>query len=200
MRFFRRAWLRAVALVLTLSLAFWPLPATAANVTGGTQVVLGFSQTPAAGFLSGKPLALTDTLTTLFKVTGTAADQVDGISVQSLTFAPSTPQNIDLTALQDVLKNNITCARVRFMAIKVYWQTDNVPLLVGGAGSNEWNGPLSSGGKLSVYPSSAANSGWFILTAPQTTGIPVTGGSKILKLDPQTASGQVNLVIATCST
>lgn len=170
------------------------------NVTGTSQIALNFAQTPSSGFLNGIPLPLQETLKALFQASGVAADKVDGIHAHTYTFVASTPQTIDLTALTDILGTTITCARVRLLAVKVKWTTDNKPLILGAAGASEWDGFLSASGTVSVFPSSSANDGFFILSAPQTTGIPVSAGSKLLKMDPGTAAGDVDLIVATAST
>lgn len=199
-RTLRRIKVMAVAFT-TLAMLFAPspIPAWGAAVTGTSSITLSFSQTPSSGFLSSTPIPLAESVRTVFRTSGVAADQVDGIYAKTITFVASTPQTIDVSALTDIFGNTITAARARLVAIKVKWVTDNVPLLVGGAGANEWDGFLTSGGKVSVFPSSSTNDGFFIISAPQTTGIPINGTSKLLKLDPQTAAGDIDIIIATCS-
>lgn len=171
------------------------------NIQASGQLSLSPSETPASGPFNGQAISpATLAWRFAYRVAGQLADQVDGLYYATPTFVASTPQTIDLQALTDPLGNSITCVRVRFFAIKVGWTTDNVPLLVGGAGTNEWDGFLTSGAKVSVFPSSSLNDGGLILLAPQTTGIAVSGTSHLLKLDPQTAAGLVTICIGTCST
>jgi hypothetical protein len=204
MRFLsRRPAVRLCATTLSLfALLFGTVgaPLNAATVTGNSQHNITFTQTPTTGFNAGKPYPLSESYKTFFAASGVGADQVDGVSAFVLTFVASTPQSIDLTALTDQFGQSITCARVRAIAFKVQWQTDNVPLLVGAAGSNPWTGFLGATSVMSVFPSSSVNDGYTIIAAPQTTGMPVSSGSKILLMNPQTAAGTVVLVIATCST
>jgi hypothetical protein len=190
----------AVALLTSFALLFASTPIYAASVSGVAQIGLYFSQTPSTGFLAGVPLPVAETVRTIFRTSGVLADQVDGIHAKTYTFVASTPQTIDVTALTDIVGGSITASRARLIAIKVKWTTDNVPLLVGAAAATEWTGFLTAGSKLSVFPSTATNDGWVIIAAPQTTGIPISGSSKSLKLDPQGAAGNVDIIIAFCST
>lgn len=175
------------------------------NVAGQCQPSINFTQTPAAGFLSGQALPINLTLAALFKASGVLADQVDTIYANTLTFTASTPQTLDLTTLTDILGNAISFARVRFLAIRVQSVTDGQYLLVGDAVTTEWDGFLSAAGTLKVFASSPTsagainNSGFTLLCAPNTTGIAVTGSSKSLKLDPGTFAFKVDIVIAGCS-
>ena len=176
-----------------------------ATVTGQVTPSLNFTQTPAAGFLAGVQVPANKTIQAIFKTAGVIADQVDTLYANTLTFVASTPQTIDLTTLTDILGNAITFARVRLIAIRVNSTTDGQNLLVGGAGANEWDGFLTSGAKITVFPSTAAsggglnNSGFFILAAPNTTGAVVNSGSKLLKLDPGSNAFTVDILIAGCS-
>lgn len=171
-----------------------------ASVTGTISCNIQGVYTPATGPLAGQTLNLSEVLSCILRTSGVAADQVDGIYFGQLTLAASTPQTPDVRALTDVLGNSLVPARARVVAMKWYSQADNVPALVGGAGANEWDGFLSSGGTISVFPSSASNPGFLVMTAPQTTGIPITSTSHLLKVNPQTASGQFDLILFTCST
>jgi hypothetical protein len=173
------------------------------NVTGGTpagNLQLTFTETPAGVVFGGNAIQFKEQLRLRFGAQGSLADQIDGLYYAQLTFVASTPQTLDLTTLTDPLGNSLgSIARVRFVGIKVNWTTNGVPLIVGGAGANEWNGFLSNGGTIKVYPSSANNDGFFLLSAPQTTAVTVSGTSKLLKLDPQTAAGTVDIILGTCS-
>ena len=197
MRFMRR-WQAPVGLLLALVLIGWPLPVRAANVTSTGSVTIQFSQIPATGALANVPLPMSEALRSVL-TNGTAADKVDGLYFTTLTFVASTPQTLDLTTLTDVLTASITNVRVRFIAIKVKWTTDNVPLLVSPGVTNGWTGFLATGSVMSVFPSSSNNDGFFVLQAPQTTGIVVDSTHKTMTLNPQTAAGTVDVIIATCS-
>jgi hypothetical protein len=172
-----------------------------ATVKGGCSPVISFTQFAAIGATPADdtPVAVL-ALRGAFNASGVAADQCDLIYARPLTFVASTPQTLDLTALTDPAGNAISFARVRFLAIRIRDTTAGHVLLVGGAGTNEWGGFLSSGAILTVFPSTAANDGFFLLPAPNTTGIVVSGTSKLLKLDPgAVALGIVDVVIAGCS-
>lgn len=175
------------------------------TVTGQCQTNAQFQLTPQAGVLAGQQLPLGINLAAAFRKSGVAQDQCDSIHIKRYTFAASTPQTIDLQSLANILADGATVslAKVRLIAIKVHWTTDAANLLVGGAGANEWDGFLSSGGKLTVAPSSpgvaagsTANDGYFALAAPNLAGIPVTSTSHLLKLDPGTQAGDVTILIA----
>jgi hypothetical protein len=174
------------------------------NVTCTGTIKLACQETPSSGALNGIPVPLTETITFALQTTGTAADKVDGIYFNVLTFVASTPQTLDLTALTDPIGNSLTCARVRLIAFKPAWTTDNVPLLIGGAGANEWStnsSPIqTNAAKIAAFPSSAAgNNGFTMFAAPQTTGMVVDSTHKNLKLDPQTAAGTCDVLILMCS-
>jgi hypothetical protein len=173
-----------------------------AVITGGvpSTATASFNAKVASGYLAGTNLPITPARIQSYFASGTLLDQIDGLSPMLLTFVASTPQTLDLTALTDALGTAITTARVRFVLFKNLATTDGYNLTVGGAGANEWNGPLSSGGKLTVGPSTASNDGFALLSAPHTTGYPVSGTSKLLKLDPGANAFQSVILIGTSST
>lgn len=171
-------------------------------VSGGSSAVVQFTESPSSGYLANQSIQIPSAgeRVRAYFSPGTAADKCDGLAALSLTFAPSVPQNVDLLALIDIITGAaLTVARVRFFLIKVLSQVDAAVLLVGGAGANEWDGFLSSGGKMTVFPSSAANDGFTEIAAPNNTGIPVTAGSHILKLDPGANAMTVVVLIGTAS-
>lgn len=189
------------ASALCVALICYSTPLAAATVAGTSSHTISFTQTPSTGFLSGVNLPITSSLRTVFRTSGVSADQVDGIFAKTITFVASTPQSIDLTNITDVLGNTITAARVRFISVKVKWTTDAKPLTIGNSGANDWLGICGSAtSTVLVYPSSTTNDGYTIWAMPQTTGAATIDGThKIIKLDPGTAAGDVELIIATCS-
>lgn len=170
-----------------------------ANISANVTVNFQASQTPASGPLAGTPIQLPERLQMLLRQSGVAADQVDGCYYGQLTLVAATPQTVDVRALTDVLGNSLVPARARVVIFKWYCPTDTDVATVGGAGANEWDGFLSSGGTISVFPSSAKNDGYFILTAPQTTGIPITATSHLLKVVSAAGAGQFDIILFTCS-
>jgi hypothetical protein len=170
-------------------------------VTGGSAPSWNFNFSPQSGPFSGQVLSANRTLQALFKVAGVLADQVDTLYADTLTFVASTPQIIDLTNItaQTILGNPVDFARVRFIAIRVNSITDGQVLLVGDSVTNEWDAFLSAAGILTVFPGTAANNGFFVLSAPNTTGMVVSGSHKTLKLDPGANAFTVDIVIAGCS-
>lgn len=154
---------------------------------------------PSSGPQAGQPTTIADVRLKSDLTTGTLADQVDGRADLLLTFVASTPQTIALNTLVDIYGAALTVARVRYLAFKILATTDGFNLLVGGAASNEWVGFLPAGSKMTVFPSSAKNDGFTIISAPGTTAMQVTGGSFNLKLDPGANAFQARLIIGTCS-
>jgi hypothetical protein len=172
------------------------------NITLTSGLTLNFGETPPSGAFSvnNQTVTLSESLAANFRASGTLADQCDGLIYLTPTFAASTPQTFDLTAQNDPLGNAVTVARVRLFLVKWLSTTDNVPLLVGNAASNPWTALCSSStATLAVPPSSSLNAGGLLVLAPQTTGLAVSGGSKSIKLDPQTAAGTAHIIALTCS-
>ena len=172
-------------------------PYASATADGSATIRLGYAAL--AGALKAAPVLPSLPLRAAFRAIGTAADQVDGWAWATLAMAASTPQVVDLSAMVDLQGNPLTAARARLIAIRWGCQADAVPLLVGGAGTNEFDGFLSGGGKIAVPPSSPGNDGWLVIAAPQTSGMPIDATHRLLKLDPQAGAGQVDLVVAACS-
>ncbi len=154
-----------------------------------------------AGILSGVAVNKTETFRSLFTSSGVAADQCDTLHIRTYAFAASTPQTIDLLSLLDIFGAPAVFARVRLLAIKLVGAADGQALLLGGAGANEWDGFLSPGAKVSVFPGTAAagNDGYLILAAPGATGVPVLAGSHLLKLDPGAGAFSAEVVVAGAS-
>lgn len=172
----------------------------AASVTGLAGATINFAHTPDVGFFAGQARTILEKFNTQFRLSGTIADECDIISANQWTFSASTPQTKDMLAdLIDPAGNAVAPARARLIAVKWLSKTDNVPLLIGDAVTNEWDGFISAGATLKVFPSSLINDGWFVLTAPNTTGIPIDSTHKALKFDPQTAAGDVIFILAGCS-
>jgi hypothetical protein len=172
------------------------------NITLTSGLTLNFGETPSSGAFSvnSQTVTLSESLAANFRSSGTLADQCDGLIYLTPTFVASTPQTFDLSAQNDPLGNAVTVARIRLFLVKWLSTTDNVPLLLGNATSNPWTGLCSSGtATIAVPPSSSLNSGGLLVLAPQTTGLVVSGTSKSIKLDPQTAAGTAHIIALTCS-
>lgn len=128
---------------------------------------------------------------------GTGADQVHLIHAKTYNFLASTPQIPDLQSLLDLSGSSISFTAVRFLAWRIQSMNAAFTIAAGNAGANEWNGRMSTGAIETWYPSSALNHGFTIVTAPSASGIPVTGSSRLWKLDPgANAVGPVDIVIA----
>ena len=171
-----------------------------AIVTGSVTPGLNFLQTPANAVISGTSIPIPLTIGVKF-ANGTAADQIDLVYANRLTFVSATLQTLDLTALTDVLGAAVNFARVKFLAVKIYTQTDAASLTLGAAAANPWAAIWGATGTHVVFPSSAGNpdAGWFIADAPNTTGMVVSGASKVLKLLPSAHAFTCDVVIAGCS-
>lgn len=170
-------------------------------VTLSSQLSFNFSEQVPTGYIAGQPIPVVDAIRLAFRTSGVLADQVDGVYAARLTFVASTPQTLDLqgVAFVDVLGNAITVARARFLYYRWTNVVDNLPMKVGNNVTNEFNGYITATGIHKVFPSTTLNDGAFLMTAPQTTGIPITSSSKVIKFDPGTAAGVLIVVIAGCS-
>ena len=113
--------------------------------------------------------------------------------------AASTPQTLDLTTLQDPHGNALTVTRSRYIAFKLLSSTDGQTVKVGNYGSNDFLGFVSSGGTVTVYPSTANNDGFTVFSAPNTTGMAVDGTHKNLKLDPGSTAASLLVIVGTSS-
>lgn len=132
-----------------------------------------------------------------FFQSGTLAEQFSLIHSKTYLFAASTPQTINLQGLLDIVGASISLSLVRFFACRIQATNSAYIITAGGAGTNEWNGYLTSGSKEIWYPSTANLDGYTIRQAPSLTGIPVTSSSRLLKLDPgSNAVGNVDIIIA----
>jgi hypothetical protein len=168
------------------------------TVTGGCSPNIAITQVGTLGLdpASNIPAAVL-ALAGQFTISGSAADQFNKVHSKTYVFAASTPQTLDLQSLVDVTGAAISFTVIRLFAYRIQATTATFVITEGNAGANEFNGILTSGSKRIWYPSSAGNSGYSIVQAPSTTGIPVSGSSHLLKLDPGTnAVGNVDIVIA----
>ncbi len=166
-----------------------------------TKCTLNFNQTPSSGPLANTPIQFGPAVQAVLKAGGVAADQIDTVHDKVYTFVASTAQPLDLSSLTDVLNNAITFVggRVRLIAFQFQGEVDGSYLLLGNAGTNEWDAFLSAGGTLKVFPATATNDGFFILSAPNTTGMPVDSTHKILEMTPSAHAFSVRVVVAGCS-
>ena len=171
------------------------------NVTGSVKGTINVAETLGSGIETGLQIPLTLSWRSIFSTSGTLADQCNLIYGNTLTFVASTSQSLDLSNLTDLNNNAIdfTTGRVRFVAFRNQCQTDGSYVTVGGAGSNPWLGFLSSGSTITISSSSTINDGWFIITAPNTTGMVVSSTSKILLLTPSANAFNFDVVIGGCN-
>lgn len=145
------------------------------------------NQVPVSSFLGAGSLALTETLSVVFK-NGVGADLINLIAVKKYTFTGTTPQTADLTALVDILGVAVNLARVRMFIWKLYGTTtDGVTLTFGNSGSNPWTSFVGgTAGVITMQAPSAGNpDGAFVIaTAPNITGWVVGGSNKSLLMTP----------------
>jgi hypothetical protein len=167
-----------------------------ATVKSNGTINLGFNQDLAYGIGQIQNLSVPMVLRTVFNVSGALADQCNKLHLKQYTLVASTPQNIDLQSLVDPSGATVSLGAVRVLALRNNATTDGWVLLVGAAGSNEWDGVVSNAGTLTVYPSSAANDGFTVFQIPNTTGAVVDGTHHLLKLDPGSHSFTVDVLIA----
>jgi hypothetical protein len=168
---------------------------------GGLQnASISFQEIPSAGYLSGNTYPYPPARVQANFGSGYGVDQLDGVSAQILTLAASTPQTVNLfTSLVDLLGNAISPARIKFLAFKNLSTTDGQNVLVGDAGSNEFDGFLSASSKLTIFPSSPLNDGFTVINAPNATGMPITSANANLKFDPGANAINLVLIVGTAS-
>jgi hypothetical protein len=168
------------------------------QVNGTQQLQL---QQAGTGILAGISTQKLETFKSVMQTAGVLADQCDTLHMKTYSFVASTPQTIDLSTLTDIYGNAISFSggRVRVLAIKINSTTDGVNLILGDSVTNEWDAFLSAAGTLTVFPGTANNDGFFILAAPNTTGMAVSSSHKTLKLDPGSNTFTADVIIAGCS-
>jgi hypothetical protein len=127
---------------------------------------------------------------------GTAADQVNELSVQTVSFAAS-PVTIDLTTLVDPLGATWSAARIDSIIINQRSVTDGQVLLMGytTTTTNAWTSLISNPGQMTLQPATAANKGMLLVTAPNTTGYVVSATNKLLHLDPGANTFLADIII-----
>lgn len=158
-----------------------------------------FGQNPGSGVFSGAPFQIPAFQARASYGGGTAADKIDGVSFVELSLAASTPLNIDLQSLIDFQNNAITAARARYFFFSLLNGVDGQKVKIGNYGGNEFNGFVSSGGTISVYPGTTNNDGWIMMNAPNTTAMPINSGQRYLKCDPGTTAATLLAIIGTAS-
>jgi hypothetical protein len=169
------------------------------TVTGSVKSAIAFSQQPV-----GLPGTVTapqsvQNFNTAFTIAGSAADQVNKLYINTLTFVASTPQTLDLTSLTDIYGAAVSFSTVRAITMKMNSTANGATLMLGYNASQPataWAGFLNATGSLTVQASTATNSADLILTAPNTTGMAVSGGSKNLQLTPSAHAFTVDITIA----
>ncbi len=168
-----------------------------AVVAGTAQLNAGFNQTVTSGLINTQTLPASIAVTTQYS-NGTGAGQIDLLYARQLTFAVSTPQTLDLTAITDLAGATVNFARIRELIIQVVTTTSGVKLTAGPQPLTR--GPHSGGprGRTSSRPGPP--------TASRTqrqlgreSGPVTSGTSTDLKLDPGAAIQIVNILIAGCS-
>lgn len=176
-------------------------------ITGRADYRWAFVRSPQSGYFVGKPRELRDTLITVFRESGTAADKVDLLYLKTITFVASTAQVLDLSAAvgDDGITSNF--ARLRFLAARVRSTTDAAYLQFDNAGqaTNPFLGFLNANGVLTVRGSTLAgdgtsirNPGFFVISAPNTTGMLVGTGVNVRML-PSAHAFSVDLILAGCT-
>jgi hypothetical protein len=166
-----------------------------AVLTGGCTPTISFTQ---VGPLGTDPLGqIPETLSLRGGfATGTLANQVNKIHAATYLLAASTPQTPNLQSLLDISGATISFTTILLICYRIQSVVDTFTVTLGGAGTNEWNGWLTSGSKVLACPSTATNDGYTIVQAPNTTGMAVGSGSRLLKIDPgANAVGNFDLIL-----
>ena len=171
------------------------------TVTGSAKGSVSFAEIFASGILAGDQIPLTESWRSVFATSGALADQCNKIYAATLSFTGTTPQTLDLSSLTDMAGVSIDFTNggagggIRLVAFRNQNATDTDGVAVGAAASNPWTGFLGSTSVLTIPASSAANDGWFIITAPNTAGMVVGSTSKSLKFVPA-ATGLLDVILA----
>jgi hypothetical protein len=166
-----------------------------ANATQNIQVNTVQSITPTG--LPGTVSALSQAQAFAFApAAGTAADQINELSVQTLSFSAA-PQVIDLTQLIDLTGNSWAAARIDSIIVNVRSVTDGQYLLMGytTTTTHAWTSMISNPGQMTLQPATANNKGVFLATAPNTTGWVVSSTNKLLNLDPGPSTFLADVII-----
>lgn len=170
-----------------------------ANVTGSFKVNISGAQTP--GTLPGTvtPANVNQTFNCNFQTSGTAADAVDLMYVNTLSFAASTAQTLDLKVLTDLYGAAVAFARVRAISLKFRSTTDGATLTLAPGASNGWTALLGTGSTLILQASTSTNDAGLTVTAPNTTGWVVDSTHKALTLTPSAHAFSVDIQIVGAS-
>lgn len=178
----------------------------AASITGTATSTVRFARTPDIGFFASRPNEYLDTLASLFRTTGTAADQVDQLYVKRHTFAANAAQVINLSAAvgDDMVTSNF--ARVRYLAVKHLGSADASSLTIDNNGqvANPFVGFLNATGTYKIYPSTldaaggAKNNGYHVSCAPGTTAAAVGTGVNV-RLLPSAHAFDAIVIVAGAS-
>ncbi len=129
---------------------------------------------------------------------GSTADTADDMVYISGSITTGSTTTIDLTNLTGPW-GTVSLTGLKALIIVNLCQLDGNVIIVGAAGSNEWDGVLSNGGTITIYPSTDTNPGLCYLSMPNTTAAPVSDISKILKLSTvgdSTAAPTIPYIIA----
>lgn len=171
-----------------------------ATVKGGVSPSIGFTQTPATGFLTGVPLPIGLAAAVNFAAS-TAADGLDLIYAAKLTFTASTPQTLNLQSLTDIVGGAVALARVRCLIVQPLGTTDAATLTLSPNASNGWTSLIGASSSLVLKMATSTNSlgAFAIFVAPNTTGWTVGASNKSLDLTPSAHGFDVNVVIAGAS-
>lgn len=168
-----------------------------ANVSVNSTPLLRFSQA-GSGITAGASVDILRSFKAVYNV-GTLLDQCDTVHAKNYAFAAAS-QTVDLHGgtLFDLYGNPAVFARVNLLAFKIYDTTDGHALTIGDdASGSEWSGAaalLSTAGTLRILASTAANDGFLVLAAPNSTGYVVDNTHKLLKMDPGAATFNADVI------
>lgn len=135
---------------------------------------------------------------------GTGAGQMNELWSETITFTPSTPVLLDLTALTGEGGRQVNFAAIKYLEIINADPVVGHDLKIGGAVSNPWSAPFDAGTDKETVPSGggALNQAGQVVGSPMlktnltAAGWTVDSTHKVLELDPGTnAVGPVTIVI-----
>lgn len=156
------------------------------SVSGNVTINTSFTQV-AVGLPGNQAAALTNaqSFKVIYNPAGSGADQIALKYSAKLTLSAA-PLVLNLQALTDVFGAALSFSLVRSITIVNESTTNGQTVLMGYSTTtaNAWVSLVSNPGQITIEPSTAANQGFFAMTAPNTTGWAVGASNRMLQLDP----------------
>lgn len=169
------------------------------TVTGQLTPQVGIQHAVTSGFLNGQTLAVPITLACTL-TNGTTADKSDLIGVATFSFSGTTPQTVNLKTMLDVQGGAVAFVKVKWFILRLEATTDAVTVAMTPSASNGWTtGFLAASSTLTFQGASSTNpyGGFFIVSAPNTTGYAVDNTHKSIDLTPSATCTATLVVVGT---